>query len=611
MIEDVELLRKYVKDGCAKSFELIVRRHIGWVYSAALRMVHDAALAEDLAQSVFVLLESRAKTLKPGVSLSGWLFNTLRFLAKDSLRKDQRRRKHEARAAVPESAKAPNGVDDAVWEQMSPLLEEAVATLSEADRMAVLLRFYEAQEFAEIGSELGVSEVTARKRVSRAVKKLGAFFKQKGVMVPAAILAGILFSRSAQAAPAQIVDSVLSAVTGNSGAVACALVKETALRFMNGRRRLAAAIVACMGLLGVALYVLLLGWIVYSPGEESEPSVPMPTLRAGDLPAPDGRLLSEDESLLRPVPKKASGRFEIAQRPPRPQAPVTGIDALWWFREYFDLRNSPVEPKAHANDNAQVEEMIKDPVTGEMHPRSWFDEHVPSFVDTGKGGGGGGAATADAHAATNAPDAAPGKSAGGSEHGDGFAASVVEVVIASSSSATSTPTEAATVIAKYNDVPVHLGGDIAISGTLQDRLMWMAYTSEAYFIMASGQGNDVKVEIIRRSDGKNALIAVVPPGDYASALNVHVSSLPGAYTAFPGGESTALDPNDPALLAAIHAQFGDVPPNRILYGYVNSDGRVVWVSVPEPFIAPALFGIVLLLRRKKRNLPYANPALQS
>ena len=40
MIEDSDLLSRFVKDGCAKSFELIVRRHIGWVYSAALRMVH-------------------------------------------------------------------------------------------------------------------------------------------------------------------------------------------------------------------------------------------------------------------------------------------------------------------------------------------------------------------------------------------------------------------------------------------------------------------------------------------------------------------------------------------------------------------------------------------
>jgi DNA-directed RNA polymerase specialized sigma24 family protein len=82
MIEDSDLLSRFVKDGCAKSFELIVRRHIGWVYSAALRMVRDPASAEDLTQSLFVLLESRAKTLKPSVSLQGWLFKTLCFLAK-------------------------------------------------------------------------------------------------------------------------------------------------------------------------------------------------------------------------------------------------------------------------------------------------------------------------------------------------------------------------------------------------------------------------------------------------------------------------------------------------------------------------------------------------
>ena len=67
MTDDLELLGRYVKDGCAKSFGIVMRRHIGWVYSASLRQVGDAALAEDVTQSVFMLLTRRAADLGPGV----------------------------------------------------------------------------------------------------------------------------------------------------------------------------------------------------------------------------------------------------------------------------------------------------------------------------------------------------------------------------------------------------------------------------------------------------------------------------------------------------------------------------------------------------------------
>src|SRR3954447_17303009 len=100
VMDDLELLRRYVKDGCAKSFAIVMRRHIGWVYSASLRQVGDAALAEDVTQSVFVLLTRRAAELSDKVVLRGWLFNTLRFVAREARRNQGRRRRHEARVAV-------------------------------------------------------------------------------------------------------------------------------------------------------------------------------------------------------------------------------------------------------------------------------------------------------------------------------------------------------------------------------------------------------------------------------------------------------------------------------------------------------------------------------
>ena len=59
--------------------------------------------------------------------------------------------------------------NDSSWEQMSPLLDEALARLGGAEREAVLLRFFERQSLAEIGGRLGLTENAARMRVQRAL----------------------------------------------------------------------------------------------------------------------------------------------------------------------------------------------------------------------------------------------------------------------------------------------------------------------------------------------------------------------------------------------------------------------------------------------------------
>src|ERR1035441_4311539 len=69
---DWELLQAYAKGRSEAAFAELVRLHLDWVYSVALRHVGDAHLAEDVAQSVFVLLARKARDLGPGILLGGW-----------------------------------------------------------------------------------------------------------------------------------------------------------------------------------------------------------------------------------------------------------------------------------------------------------------------------------------------------------------------------------------------------------------------------------------------------------------------------------------------------------------------------------------------------------
>jgi DNA-directed RNA polymerase specialized sigma24 family protein len=97
---DWELLQAYAKNRSETAFAELVRRHLDWVYSVALRQVSDRHLAEDVVQSVFVLLARRSGNLRPGTILGGWLFRTTRFVASHALRTELRRKNRETAACI-------------------------------------------------------------------------------------------------------------------------------------------------------------------------------------------------------------------------------------------------------------------------------------------------------------------------------------------------------------------------------------------------------------------------------------------------------------------------------------------------------------------------------
>src|SRR4051794_30200823 len=126
-LTDQELLRDYAEHRCEQAFAEIVRRHVDFVYSAALRMVRDAHLAEDVTQGVFVALARNARQLTRHPILSGWLHRTAQNIAVKTIRSDVRRRAREQEAVAMNELQEPA----ADWEQIAPHLDDALGELSE------------------------------------------------------------------------------------------------------------------------------------------------------------------------------------------------------------------------------------------------------------------------------------------------------------------------------------------------------------------------------------------------------------------------------------------------------------------------------------------------
>jgi RNA polymerase sigma factor (sigma-70 family) len=200
MESDRELLRQYAEAGNQAAFAEVVRRHTDFVYSVALRLVAgDGALAQDVAQSVFTTLASKAARLAQRDNLLGWLHTTTRYAASAAVRGERRRRTHEQEASTMHND---SPTPEANWLQLQPLLDEAVGGLREQDREAVLLRFFHGKSHREVGAALGMNETLVRKRVDRALEKLRVHLSRRGVTLSTALLGAAITTHSVQAAPA-------------------------------------------------------------------------------------------------------------------------------------------------------------------------------------------------------------------------------------------------------------------------------------------------------------------------------------------------------------------------------------------------------------------------
>ncbi len=228
-MSDWELIQLYAKSRSEPAFAELVRRHVGWVYSVAMRQVRQPQLAEEVAQSVFVLLARKAGSLRSGTILGGWLFRTTCFVGSRALRAEQRQKNREQTASSMIAITTLPEDNEAAWERLAPHLDQVVAALSEPERAAILLRFYEKKPLLEVGRRLGISEEAAKKRVSRAVDKMRTLLVGRGVAVGSTVLAAILAQRTVQAAPVALGAGVLEAAAAgvSVSAVLPQLARET------------------------------------------------------------------------------------------------------------------------------------------------------------------------------------------------------------------------------------------------------------------------------------------------------------------------------------------------------------------------------------------------
>jgi RNA polymerase sigma factor (sigma-70 family) len=229
---DMELLGDYARNGSETAFAELVQRHIALVYSAALRHAGIAAQAEEITQAVFIILARKAGGLRPGTVLEGWLYETTRLTALSFLRGDRRRQFREQEAYMQSTLQ--ETPENSAWEELSPLLDEAMARLGKKDRDAVVLRFFKEKSVRDVAATMQMNEVAVQRRILRALEKLRKYFSRRGVVSTTAIIAGVISANSVHAAPTGLAKAVstMAAAKGAAASASTATLIKGALKLM-------------------------------------------------------------------------------------------------------------------------------------------------------------------------------------------------------------------------------------------------------------------------------------------------------------------------------------------------------------------------------------------
>jgi RNA polymerase sigma factor (sigma-70 family) len=320
---------------------------VNFVYAAALRQVNgDAHLAQDVTQAVFTDLARKARALAGRAALAGWLFTSTRYAAAKLVRTEQRRRTREQAAQLmdvePDSATAD-------WTRLRPMLDAALAELKEGDRAAILLRYLQGLDYAQVGEQLALSDNAARMRTERALERLRERFARHGIKSTTAVLAVALAGESALAAPA----GLAATVTGTALAAAPA---GGALVFM-GLTKLQFSAMSAVVLAGAGI-----GYMQEQTNRQ---------LRAG--------LSAESAGVTRAQlaqQRTESRRLEAAAR----EAAGLQVSEAEWTRLREAAANLQDQLQRDAQQAAQRETAARQRATREMVPLEQLD-HMPQATN--------------------------------------------------------------------------------------------------------------------------------------------------------------------------------------------------------------------------------------
>ncbi len=170
---DDELVAR-TRSGDTQAFAGIVGRYQTPIYGYAVRMLHDEDLADDATQEALIAAHNAIDSFTGG-NLRSWLFRIVHNKALDLIRARTRRSADSLDAIdAPDSVDSTTSTPDQ-WADRAgvhTIIEEALDTLPEEQRAAVILRDVEGLAYDDIARVLTIDLGTVKSRIARGRRRL-------------------------------------------------------------------------------------------------------------------------------------------------------------------------------------------------------------------------------------------------------------------------------------------------------------------------------------------------------------------------------------------------------------------------------------------------------
>ena len=164
------------KPEIALDFGDLVREHQSMVFSVCWHFLHDRDQAEDVAQEVFLSLHRHMTGIQTAAHAAHWLRKVAVQRAIDAGRR-RFRRPQVALADVAEPVAQTPARDP----MLSETLRRLIATLPEAPRMVMILRYQEDLDPTEIGQAMDMPVATVKSHLQRSLALLREKLARRGV----------------------------------------------------------------------------------------------------------------------------------------------------------------------------------------------------------------------------------------------------------------------------------------------------------------------------------------------------------------------------------------------------------------------------------------------
>jgi RNA polymerase sigma factor (sigma-70 family) len=248
-MSDAQLLDRFVarRDEAAEAaFEELVTRHAPMVLRVCRSVLDDGHNAEDAFQAVFLVLASRAGSIRRSESIASWLFGVARRVAARARRDAARRRMLVRRVAERTSETCPPAEDDSDWQ----ILHEEIDGLPERLRSALVLCSLQGLTHAAAAQRLGVSEVAIRGRLARARQRLRQRLIRRGLTVLAGPLVVAASGQAESAVPVSLIHSTVRIALGFVAGHTAAILARGVLNSMLLYQLRVATVLLCLGIGG-------------------------------------------------------------------------------------------------------------------------------------------------------------------------------------------------------------------------------------------------------------------------------------------------------------------------------------------------------------------------